>query len=117
MSPYFYTLTYITAFIDEAGGKCYLEAHTGLGRTDLVLNLNGQEYVLEFKIYSSFRKFVRGKKQLAYYCKKNEITAGTYLVFMANTVRQRPDVIEETEMIEEVAITTYLVLYDEEKDF
>ncbi len=109
--------TYITAFIDEAGGKSYLEAHTGLGRTDLVLNLNGQEYVLEFKIYSSFRKFVRGKQQLAYYCKKNEITAGTYLVFMANTVRQRPDVIEETEMIDGVAITTYLVLYDEEKDF
>ena len=36
---------------------------------------------------------------------------------MANTVRQRPDVIEETEVIDGVAITTYLVLYDEEKDF
>lgn len=109
--------TYIQAFLQEAGGRSYLEPHAGLGRIDLFLFLKDKVYIIEFKIYSGPSKFARGKKQLSYYCRKEGLKKGVYLVFVPNHIRLPKVIIEEVEMVNEVEITTYLVMYDEEKDF
>ena len=109
--------TYIQAFLQEAGGKSYLEAHAGMGRTDLIIYLDDHEYVIEFKVYYGMRKFREGKRQLAYYCKKMGLDAGIYVVFVVNGIPMPESLKEDKETIEGVALTTYLIMYDEEKDF
>jgi hypothetical protein len=99
-------------------GKSYLEPHTGLGRCDLAINIQGKEYIIESKIYRSIKKFNEGKKQLAYYCKSLSIPEGIYLVFISNKYDwQNLKIKEDTEMMESIRIKTYLVFYDEDKDF
>ena len=109
--------TYIQAFLKEAQGKSYLESHTGLGRTDLLINARGKEDVIEFKVYYRPGKFIKGKEQLAYYCKKIGLDIGYYLVFVPNTARLSEIIKEDVETIDGVTIKTFLVFYDEEKDF
>lgn len=106
--------TYIQYFLNTIGGKSYLEAHTGLGRTDLIVNYNGNEYIVEVKIFRDSFQYKTGKKQLAYYCNSLNVKEGVYLVFVPQEVER---VEEGTEEIEGVAICTYIVKYDEEKDF
>ncbi len=108
--------TYIQAFLQEVEGKSYLEPHSGLGRCDLLLNIEGKEYVIEFKIYQSPLKFEKGKEQLAYYSKAMGLKEGVYLVFVPNTVKLA-NIKEQVETISGITIKTYIVQYDEEKDF
>jgi len=108
--------TYIQSFLQEMGGKSYLEPHTGLGRSDLIVNLDNHEYVVEFKIYRNPAQFERGKQQLTHYCQSIGIFEGIYLVFVPNTV-QLPQIKEDIVTIENVQIKTFIVYYDEEKDF
>ncbi|MCK4763231.1 MAG: hypothetical protein KAW12_13625, partial [Candidatus Aminicenantes bacterium] len=108
--------TYIQSFIVEVEGKSYLEPHTGLGRCDLIVNLRGFEYVVEFKIYRSPASFEKGKGQLAYYARSIGVPEGIYLVFVPNTVKM-PDIKEDAEDIDGVTIRTFIVYYDEDKDF
>jgi hypothetical protein len=110
--------TFIAAFLYSAGGRSYLEPHTGLGHTDLILYVRGWEYVIEFKVYAGPKYFTDGKKQLSYYCRRLGLTQGEYLVFVPNSIRIKPDVVnEKTEQIEGVHIRPWLIFYDEEKDF
>jgi hypothetical protein len=107
--------TYIQAFLQAAGGKSYREAHTGLGRSDLIINVKGDEYLIESKIYYYERQFTTGREQLAYYCRSLGLSTGLYLVFCPNNIRY-PDIVKESvETIEDVEVRTYLVEYDEEK--
>ncbi len=108
--------TYIQAFLQEVEGKSYLEPHTALGKCDLLINIAGNEYVIEFKIYRSPGAFTKGKKQLAYYCKNVGVKEGIYLVFVPNTVTLSK-VKENVESVDDIEIRTYIVHYDEEKDF
>ncbi len=108
--------TYIQAFLQEVGGKSYLEPHTGLGRSDLVVNASGHEYVIEFKIYRSPAQFDKGKEQLAYYAGSIGVNEGVYLVFVPNTIKM-PSIKEGIEKISSISIRTFIVYYDEEKDF
>ncbi|MCP4134944.1 MAG: ATP-binding protein [bacterium] len=108
--------TYINLFLRKIKAKTYREAHVGLGISDLIINYEGNEYVVEAKIFRDSFQFRKGKKQLAHYCKSVNITKGIYLVFLANTIKTKAAV-ENTESIENVDITTYVILYDEEKDF
>jgi hypothetical protein len=108
--------TYIQAFLQEVEGKSYLEPHSGLGRCDLLLNIEGKEYVIEFKVYQSPAKFEKGKEQLAYYAKTMGLQEGVYLVFVPNTVKLSM-IREQSEAINDISIRTYIVQYDEEKDF
>jgi hypothetical protein len=108
--------TYIQSFLQEMGGKSYLEPHTGLGRCDLLINLHNHEYVIEFKIYRNQAQFQRGKQQLAHYTHSLNLTQGIYLVFVPNTV-QLPEIHDKTEQINTTQIQTFIILYDEEKDF
>jgi hypothetical protein len=108
--------TYIQSFLQEVEGKSYLEPHTGLGRCDLLLNIEGKESVIEFKIYQSPSKFGKGKEQLAYYVKSMGLKEGVYLVFVPSTVKLS-NIKEQVEIISAITIRTYIVQYDEEKDF
>jgi hypothetical protein len=108
--------TYIQVFLQEVKGKSYLEPHSGLGKCDLLINIDGNEYVVEFKVYQSPSKFEKGKEQLAYYARTLGLNEAVYLVFVPNTVKLA-GVREQKQTVEGVVIITYIVLYDEEKDF
>ena len=107
--------TYIQAFLQVIDGKSYREADTGLGKSDLIINVKSIEYLIESKIYYYENQFLKGKKQLAYYCKSLGLKNGVYLVFYPNNVKYSKLVIEQTEMIENVSISTYLIEFDDAK--
>jgi len=107
--------TYIQAFLQVVDGKSYREADTGLGKSDLIINVNSAEYLIETKIYYYENQFVKGKKQLAYYCKSLGLTRGVYLVFCPNNIPYPASVVEGSEQIENVEITTFLIEFDESK--
>ena len=107
--------TYIHAFITQTEGKIYREANTGLGKSDIILNVRNKEYLIETKIYHAPKQFEDGKKQLAYYCNSLGQTKGIYLVYCPNDIRYAETVKEQTENIDNVAISTFLVEYDETK--
>ena len=107
--------TYIHAFITQTDGKIYREANTGLGKSDMIININNLEYLIETKNYYAFKQFTEGKSQLAYYCKSLGLDKGVYLVFCPNDIKYQESVKEQTEIIDNVYITTYLISYDESK--
>jgi hypothetical protein len=108
--------TYINAFLNIVGGKSYLEAHTGLGRTDLLINVNNEEFVIEAKVYSDISQFKKGKKQLATYAESLSLDSAIYLVFVESEVTNK-NVTEATEIIDGVTVKTHLVFYNLETDF
>jgi len=107
--------TYIQAFLQVVDGKSYREADTGLGKSDLIINVKSMEYLIESKIYYYENQFLKGKKQLAYYCKSLGLNYGIYLVFCPNNVNYSENIIEKPEIIENVNISTYLIEFDESK--
>ncbi len=107
--------TYIQAFLQVVGGKSYREADTGLGKSDLIINVKSKEYLIETKIYYYETQFLDGKKQLAYYCNSLGLNKGIYLVFCPNNIKYPETVKEQTEIINNVQISTFLIEYDETK--
>ena len=114
--------TYIQAFLQVIDGKSYREADSGLGKSDLIINVRSTEYLIESKIYYYESQFLKGKKQLAYYCQSLGLDKGVYLVFCPNNVNYPKSIIEQNEAIENpigsgnfVNISTYLIEYDEAK--
>jgi hypothetical protein len=106
-----------------AEGKSYLEPHVALGRSDLIVNVQGFEFVIEAKIFRDITQFKKGKIQLAYYLNSLGLKNGIYLVFVDTEVTNKK-VKEEIEIIDistslnaSVEVATYLVPYDLEKDF
>ena len=108
--------TFIHSFLAVLKGKSYLEPHVALGRSDLLINIKGSEFVIETKIFYDSVQFEEGKQQLAYYIKGLNLTEGVYLVFAKNTITN-PILQEADEIIEGVHIKTYLVRFDVETDF
>jgi len=96
-------------------GKIYREADTGLGKSDMIINIASDEFLIETKVYHSPSMFLTGKKQLAYYCKSLGLKRGIYLVFCPAGIYYPETVKEQKEEIETVELSTYLVWYDEEK--
>jgi hypothetical protein len=109
--------TYIDAIISEAKGKIYREADAGLGKSDLIINMLGKEYLFETKKYYSFSQFNDGKQQLAYYSRKLGLNEAVYLLFLSNKIEYPKEVTESVFIISDVLIHCYLVYYDIEKDF
>ena len=107
--------TYIHAFITQTEGKIYREANTGLGKSDIILNVKNKEYLIETKIYYAPKQFEDGKKQLAYYCKSLGQNKGIYLVYCPNGIKYAKTVKEQTERIDNIEISTFLINYDEKK--
>ncbi len=108
--------TYLNAFLSMVDGKTYLEAHTGIGRTDLIITVNNEEFVVEAKVYSDIVKFRKGKNQVAQYAKSLSLTSAIYLVFVESEVTN-PTVIEEEKLVDDILIKTHLVPYNLDKDF
>jgi hypothetical protein len=112
--------TFISIFIQEIEGKSYREAFVGLGNSDLIINVQGVEYLIETKKYYSPKTFRQDKGQLAYYCNRKGISEGIYIVFIEDYIEDyidMPGVVEGKEVINDVEIKTYLIKYDEVKDF
>ncbi len=107
--------TYIQAFLQVADGKSYREADTGLGKSDLIINVKGKEYLIETKIYYYETQFLRGKEQLTYYCQSLGQSKGVYLVYCPNNIRYPETIKEQKETINGVEISTFLIEYDEDK--
>ncbi len=107
--------TFIHAIIHELEGKIYREADTGLGKSDMIINVKKREYLIETKIYTSPGKFSKGRHQLAYYCKSLGLLEGIYLVFCPNHIQYHKTVNEEPQEIDGVTILTYMIEYDETK--
>ncbi len=107
--------TYIHAFITQTEGKIYREANTGLGKSDIIVNVKNKEYLIETKVYYAPKQFYEGKKQLAYYCKSIGQKTGIYLVYCPNNIKYPETVKEQTETINGIEISTFLVEYDETK--
>jgi len=108
--------TFISIFLQEIEGHSYREAYVSLGNTDLIINVKGIEYLIETKKYYSPRSFQGGKGQLAYYCKRKGIDEGIYIVFIESHLKLE-GIEEGVEDIEGVSIRTYLIRYDEVRDF
>jgi hypothetical protein len=108
--------TYIQSFLEVFKGKSYLEPHVALGRSDLIINILNNEWVIEAKIFHNITQFSDGKAQLAYYIKSLGLNKGIYLVFVDKEVNN-PQVLEDEEVIDDVDILTYIVRYDMELDF
>ena len=107
--------TYIQAFLQVVDGKSYREADTGLGKSDLIINVKSIEYLIESNIYYYESQFLKGKNQLAYYCKSLGLQKGIYLVFCPNDVKYPLSIKEQTEVIENVEITSFLIEFDDTK--
>ena len=111
--------TYIQAFLQVVGGKSYREADTGLGKSDLIINIKSEEYLIETKIYYYETQFLTGKKQLAYYCDSLGLRHGIYLVFCPKEAHYPETVKEEKETIQiknkHIKISTYMIEYDKTK--
>jgi hypothetical protein len=115
--------TFISIFLQEIKGKSYREAYVSLGNSDMIINVKGQEYLIETKKYYSFSGFIEGKQQLAYYCSRAGIKEGIYIVFIKNTsladeINEKPETINIPDGSEHVVeIKTYLIRYDDKKEF
>ena len=55
--------------------------------------------------------------KIAYYCKSSNIKHGIYLVFVSNKAAEMDLLSEGDEVIDGVTVSTFIVVYDEEKDF
>ncbi len=108
--------TYISIFLNAIKGKSYREAQISLGNTDLIINVKGFEYFIETKKFYDYTNFTEGKDQIAYYCKSAGIEQGIYIVYIDNTIKNIR-IKEGTEKINSVEVKTYLVRYDEKKEF
>jgi hypothetical protein len=95
--------------------KSYREADTGLGKSDLIINVEGKEYLLESKVYYYEKQFLNGKKQLAYYAQSLGLKHAVYLVFYSNKYPLPESVIEADEVLNDVRIETFLVEFDDKK--
>ncbi|MDZ7877888.1 MAG: AAA-like domain-containing protein [Saprospiraceae bacterium] len=108
--------TYLNAFLSMVDGKSYMEAHTGVGRTDLIITVDNEEFVVEAKVYSDVVKFRRGKRQLAQYAQSLSLTEAIYLVFIESEIKNET-VKEESKVVDGILIKTHLVPYNLDKDF
>ncbi|MDZ7876119.1 MAG: ATP-binding protein [Saprospiraceae bacterium] len=108
--------TFVNAFLAVLKGKSYLEAHTALGRTDLLINVGGHEQVVEAKVFKNISQFNDGKAQLAYYAQHLGLRIAYYLVF-ADTEISHSELLDADEMIEGTQIKTHVVRYELDKDF
>ena len=86
--------TYIQAILQMLGGTSYREADTGLGKSDLIININGKEQLIESKKYYHPKQFLDGRDKLVHYTKSLGLDEAVYLVFVRNDAYKAPVLIE-----------------------
>ncbi len=107
--------TFISAVVQDLKGKIYREADTGLGKSDMIINIDNQEYLIETKVYSGVSRFEEGKQQLVYYAESLQLERAVYLVYRAKRAKKTERVKDDKEKINNIEISTYLIEYDETK--
>jgi hypothetical protein len=98
---------FINFFIERLGGRTFVEAPSGRGRTDIMILWRNQKYIIETKIFSDHSYFENGKRQLAAYLKTEGLDAGHYVVFSKK--HTEADVLEQEEEIEGRRIHTRII--------
>jgi hypothetical protein len=107
-SAWHYSLDgYINYVIEELQGHTFIEVPTGRGRTDILIIYQKQKYIIETKIYTSSKKYMNGKVQLAQYLKSEGLTEGFYVVFSQKHTEK--DVLYEEDIIDEKKIYTFVI--------
>jgi hypothetical protein len=106
----------VQALLQVMEGKSYLEPHAGQGNSDMIININGKETVIEFKIYRDQAWFEKGKKQVAHYSKSLSIEECIYLVFVP-TVYKQLGMKDEVLEIDGIRVRSYIIFFDESRDF
>ena len=99
-------LAYLDEFVRNIGGVMHIEVQTGRGRMDLLINHNGQKYIVETKVWRGNNRYQAGKKQLAAYLKLEGANEGYYVVF---DHRDTPEPRVETETVDGVSIRSYVI--------
>lgn len=83
-----YFLLYLRPIINGTGNY-YIEARTrSLGRTDVIVDYNGKQYVIEMKIWHGEEYNNRGEEQLAGYLDDYNIDKGYMISFNFNKNKQ-----------------------------
>jgi AAA-like domain len=109
--------TWLAAFLVQVEGRSYPEAQVGLGRSDLIVNIRGKELLFECKKYAGERQFIKGHGQLAYYARSLGQKRAVYVVFTPQHLPYPNTIKEGLDTVRNVEIITYLIPYDEVKDF
>lgn len=109
--------TYIENFVRMVGGQIYYEADSGLGKTDMLINASEKEYIIEFKVFIDGFRFREGKKQISYYVTCRGLKEGYYIVFAASRYKKIDYLIDNVTEINGITLHTYIIWYDEKKDF
>ncbi|MYB92748.1 AAA family ATPase [Candidatus Poribacteria bacterium] len=99
-------LAYLDEFVRRIGGVMHIEVQTGRGRMDILITHNTRKYIVETKIWRGESRYQAGKQQLAAYLTSEGATEGYYVVF---DHRQKPEPRVETEMLEGLAIRSYVI--------
>lgn len=83
-----YFLLYLRPIINGVGNY-YIEAHTrSMGRTDIIIDYRGEQFVVEVKIWRGNEYNSRGENQLAGYLKDYCLNTGYMLSFNFNQKKQ-----------------------------
>ena len=83
-----YFLLYLRPIINGTGNY-YVEARTrSLGRTDIIVDYRGQQFVIETKIWRGNEYHMRGERQLAEYLKDYGLQTGYLLSFNFNQKKE-----------------------------
>ena len=83
-----YFLLYLRPIINGTGNY-YVESQTrSLGRTDLIVDYRGEQFVVEMKIWRGNEYNIRGEKQLAGYLKDYRLSIGYMVSFNFNKNKQ-----------------------------
>ena len=101
---------FLNFFIEQLGGKTYIEVPTGRGRVDILIRHRGKSHVIETKLYTASTAFERGKRQLALYLDSEGLEEGFYVVF--SRVHSDKDDLFAVEMVEGKRIHTHIVPID-----
>lgn len=83
-----YFLLYLRPIINGTGNY-YIEANTrSLGRTDIVVDYRGEQFVIEMKIWRGNEYKIRGEEQLAGYLNDYHLSTGYMVSFNFNKNKQ-----------------------------
>ena len=87
--PCLFYLEFIEKYTDYMEKNYYIEAQTrSLRRTDVVVDYQGEQFIIEMKIWHGNEYYQRGKQQLAEYLKDYHQKKGYMVSFCFNKKKQ-----------------------------
>ena len=102
---------FIQTLLNEVKGRSYLEAHAGLGNSDLVINIGGQEVIVEAKVYRSPSQYHAGLEQLQRYVKSMHPVEAVYIVFINDGRTVQASITEQNNTKQTLPGGTTLYIY------